>query len=225
MAVAWLLAFCPAISRAVEIPALPFVDLSSEDFKKREEAQGELLAWARRQPDVAMDVLYRQSRTADDPEVRERCLAVLRELVNDEYFKEGDGYVGIRMRDEVAVVPGDPKARGVIRVVQVVRNSAAEQAGLQINDLIVGLNELVWHEGSASLPFSEAIRKLKPNSKIVLTVLRDGNLMKLEVTLGRRPLVADNPFLEQRPADIEAAERADRDAYFRRWLERRKRLQ
>ena len=51
---------------------------------------------------------------ADDPEVRERCLAILRDLVNDEYLKDGEGYIGIRMQDEMATaVPGDVKPRGV----------------------------------------------------------------------------------------------------------------
>lgn len=207
---------------AIELPSRPLFNLKSEDFHKREEAQAELVAWARRQPEAAMDELFRQSRMADDPEVRERCLAILRELVNDEYLKEGEGYIGIRMRDEVAAVPGDPKPRGVIRVVEVVPNSAASHAGLQINDLIVGLNDLVWREGAASLPFSERIRQLKPNSNIELKVLRNGNLMDLNVKLGRRPILADNPFLEDRPADLEAAERAAKDAHFRRWLELRK---
>jgi C-terminal processing protease CtpA/Prc len=100
-----------------------------------------------------MEELYRQSRVADDPEVRERCLGVLRELVNDEYLSEGEGYIGIRMRDEVAAaVPGDANPRNAIRVMQVVPDSAAERAGLLVDDLIVGLNDLVWRDGPASMP-------------------------------------------------------------------------
>ena len=174
------------------------------------------------QPEAAMDELFRHSRVADDPEVRERCLAVLRELVNDEYLKDGEGYIGIRMLDEIANVPGDPKPRGVIRVIQVVPDSAAQQAGLQLNDLIAGVGDQIWHEGAVSPLFSEKIRQLKPNTKIMLKVLRDGNLMDIEVKLGRRPLIADTLFLDERQVDLEAAERAAKDAYFRRWLERKK---
>lgn len=207
---------------SVELPPGAFSNLSSEEFRKRETAQAELLAWARERPEAAMDELFKQSRVAADPEARERCLAVLRELVNDEYLREGEGYIGIRMQDELANVPGDPKPRAAIRVIQVVDDSAAEKAGIRINDLIVGIGDQIWREGGASLPFSGAIRQLKPNSKITLKVLRDGKLMDTEVKLGRRPLAADNLFFIDPQADLEAAERAAKDAYFRRWLEQRK---
>lgn len=207
---------------SVEVPAERLSLLNSEDFQKREKAQADLAAWARRQPDSAMDALYRLSRDAEDPEVRERCLAVLRGLVNDEYLKEGEGYIGIRMMDEKVVVPGDPKPRGAVRVVQVVPDSAADLAGLRVDDRIVGLNRMLWREMDATLPFSEAVRQFKPRSKITLKLLRNAEVVDLEVTLGRRPLLADNPFLDSRTADLEAAERASMDAHFRRWLDQRK---
>ena len=88
---AWILASA-SVSWSLELPAEPFSNLGSEEFRKRESAQAELLAWARERPEVAMDELFRQSRVADNPEVRERCLAVLRELVNDEY---SEGWRGL----------------------------------------------------------------------------------------------------------------------------------
>ena len=214
VALAW-----SGIGFSVELPVKPFANLGSEDFRKREVAQADLVAWARNHRNVAIDELFRQSREAEDPEVRERCLDVLRELANDEYLKEGDGYVGIQMGDEITVVPGDAKPRGGIRVMAVVPDSAAERAGLRLNDLIVGLNDLVWREGSMSLQFSEKIRKLKPNAKIVLKVLRNGELIDLDVILGRRP---DDRFLKQWPMDLGAAERAAKEANFRQLLEQRK---
>jgi len=218
---AWLWA-SSAVSWSIELPAVPLSNLKSEAFPKRERAQAELLAWARGHLEPAMDELFRYSKVADDPEVRERCLAVLRALVDDEYQKWGEGYIGIRMLEEIANVPGDPNPRSVIRVIQVVPDTAAQQAGLQLNDLITGLGDLVWREGGVMLLFSEKIRQFKPNTKITLKVLRNGNLMDLEVTLGKRPLFADNLFLDARQVDLEAAEKAARDTYFRRWLEARK---
>lgn len=207
---------------ALELPAGPLAALRSDEFQVREKAQAELLAWSRERPRMAMDELFRASRSAEDPEVRERCLDVLRELVNDEYLKEGEGFIGIRMQDEMAKVPGDPEPRIAIRVTQVVPDSAAQMAGLKINDLIVGLDNKVWRVGSALGPFSESIRQIKPGTRVTLRVLRDGQLLDLAVVLGRRPLHADNPFLDESQVDIEAAERAAREAYFRRWLERKK---
>jgi hypothetical protein len=209
-------------SWGLELPAGPLGSLKSEEFRIREKAQAELLAWARHRPEPAMDALFRISRADDDPEVRERCLAVLRELVNDEYLKEGEGFLGIRMQDEKALVPGERNPRSVIRVIQVVPDSAAQQAGVKLNDLITGLDDKVWQDEAALMPFMNHIRQLKPGNRVLLKILRNGEMMDLPVKLGRRPLLADNPFLDQRQVDIDAAERAAKEAYFRRWLERRK---
>lgn len=206
----------------LEPPPGPLSGLQSDEFRVRETAQVELLAWARQRPESAMDVLFRVSRSHADPEVRERCLAVLRELVNDQYLKEGEGFLGIRMQDEKALIPGEQAARSVLRVTQVLPDSAAQQAGMQPNDLIAGLNDKIWHDEAALVPFMNHVRQFKPGNRITLRVLRNGKMIDLPVTLGRRPLLADNPFLDQRQGDIEVAERAAKEAYFRRWMERRK---
>jgi hypothetical protein len=209
-------------SWGLDLPAGPLSALQSDEFRTREAAQAELLAWAHQRPEPAMDVLFRVSRTHGDPEVRQRCLAVLRELVNDEYLKEGEGFLGVRMQDEKALVPGEAKPRSVIRVIQVVPDSAAHQAGVKLNDLIAGLDDKVWRDEAALLPFMNHIRQIKPGHRVMLRILRNGERIDLEVKLGRRPLGADNPFLDPRQADLEAAEKTAKEAYFRRWLERRK---
>ena len=66
---------------SLELPTKTLVDLSSSEFHKREAAQSELLVWSRRQHEPAMEELFSQSQAAVDPEVRQRCLNVLRELV------------------------------------------------------------------------------------------------------------------------------------------------
>jgi hypothetical protein len=220
-AMLWLWA-ASVVACAIELPAELLLNLKAEAFSKRESAQGDLLRWASGQGVPALDALYRHSREAEDPEVRERCLAVLRELVIQEYLQRGEGYLGIRMMDEFADIPGDPQRRSVIRVIQVVPDSAAQQAGLQANDLIVALGEEVWHKGAASKVFTEKIRQLKPKARITLQVMREGKLMAMDLTLGRRPVMADPMLFDPRPEDLEAAENMAKDAYFRRWLQRRK---
>lgn len=207
---------------SVELPREEFLKLSSPKFHDRESAQTELLAWARLQPEPAMAELFRQSRIAEDPEVRGRCLKILRELVNDEYSKEGEGYIGIGLKDEIGNVPGDPNPRNMIRVTQVQPDTPAQRADLRLNDLIVGLDQDVWHELGASQLFREKIRMLKPNTKVVLKVFRDGGLITLSVTLGRRPLMADHLFFNGSNMEVEASERAAKEAYFRLWLSQRK---
>lgn len=219
---ACLMVLCANSSWAIDLPAGPFADLKSEEFNKREAAQTALVDWARLRPEAAMDSLFEQSRVADDPEVRKRCLAVLRELVNDEYAKDGEGYIGIMMNEEALQLPDDSKPRGVIRVIEVVRESAGAKAGLKFNDLILGLDDLVWPEKAALQPFREKIRQLKPSSKITLNILRNDKRMSLQVILGRRPPMADYALLGEREVDPAAAERAAKEKYFLRWLERRK---
>jgi len=204
---------------AMALPTEPLLRLTSEEFHNRERGQADLLAWAREHREPAMDALFRHSREAADPEVRERCLAVLRELVNDAYLKEGEGYLGIRMQDEIANLPGDTKPRAVIRVIQVVADTAAQNAGIQPNDLIAGLGGLDWPERGASQLFMGKIRQLKPNSKVTLQVSRNGKRLDIQVTLGRRPFIADPLLFDERPVDLEAAERAAKETYFRHWLE------
>ena len=201
---------------AVEIPPKVLSGLGSHQFREREVAQAELLDWARTQPGPMMDDLLKHSRVADDPEVRERCLNVLRTLVIDAYMSEGEGYIGIGLKDEISDVPGETKPRSVIRVLQVQARTPAERAGIRQNDLIVGINGEVWQE----VIFRENVRMLKPNAKVDLKILRDGGLIDLKVTLGRRP--PDPQFFNGQIFDPEAMERAAKEAYFRRWLSLRK---
>lgn len=215
-----LVAFSPAVW-ALELPAQAFKNLTSDEFRTREAAQAELLGWARKQHGPAMDELFRQSKIADDPEVRERCLGILRELVIDEYQKDGPGFMGIQGQDEITN-PGDPNLKIVIRVTQVVPGTPAQKAGLQVGDLIAGLEEEVWSTGGAWNPFCAKIRETKPDTSVTLKVMRAGKLVDIAVKLVRRPLGADIQFFDERQFDPEAVEREAKDAYFRRWLESKK---
>ena len=203
---------------AVELPLGTLSGLGSQQFREREVAQVELLAWARAQPAPAMDELLRQSRIADDPEVRERCLSVLRTLVTDEYLKEGEGYLGIMLKDEISDIPGEPKPQEIIRVLMVKADSPADHGGVRQNDMIVRVNGEIWQE----VIFRANIRKMKPDVKVDLKILRDGKWIDLKVPLGRRPVNADNWIFPGQTFDPEAAERAAKEAYFRRWLSLRK---
>ena len=214
--------FSSSLAWSLELPQKDFLNLGSQKFHDREAAQSNLLAWSRTQPEPAMDELFRQSKIADDPEVRARCLSILRELVIDDYAKEGEGYIGIGLRPEIGNVPGDPVPRGVIRVAMVQPDTPAQKADIRLNDLIVGLDQDVWHEVDASLAFREKIRMMKPNTKVELKILRDGVVSSVNVGLARRPLMADQLFFNGQNFDMETSERTAKEAYFRLWLSQRK---
>jgi len=214
-----------SIAWSLELPPEALLNLKSQEYRKRELAESDLLAWGRMQPENSMIELLGQSQMADDPEVRERCLDILHDLVTDEFLKEGEGFIGIALKDEISNVPGDATPRSVIRVTEVRAETPGQHAGIQVNDLIVGLDGQVWHGVNASPLFQEKIRIKRPKTQVGIKILRNGGLIDLKVNLGRRPLIADNPFFNGRYIDPEASEQAAKDAYFQRWLLSHKKLQ
>ena len=214
------LVFCLCLAQA-DIPPALLAELDSEDYRTREDAQASLLEWARKNPAIAKDAVYEQFIRGTEPEVRERCLEVLKELVWEEHSKEGEGFIGIRMLEEAVMVPGDREMRAGIRVSFVMAESPAEKANIQVNDLIVAVDGKLWRQLPVSMPFSDAIRKCKPGTTVKLSVLRADELIEVPVLLTRRPLHADNPMLDEGQLDLKAAEAAAREAFFQRWLERK----
>lgn len=204
---------------AQAIPKSFLKALDSEDFKARETAQSEVLSWAKKNPKAAVAELLRLSSDAGSPspEVRERCMQVLRQLAADDFAKEGDGYLGVRMRDLMVQMPGNKPDCWAVMVIEVVADSAAAKCGLKAGDAIVELDGQTWQQ-EASKSFSEQIRKRKPGSRVVLKVLRDGALEDLRVELGRRPADADQLMPGMDPEGQKALEHKAKDAHFERWL-------
>ena len=202
------------------IPSL--AGLVSEKFEEREATQKQLAEWGLKQPETAASRLLVEVKATQEPEIRERCLAVLRTLADQEYQKQGSGYIGIRMQDEKVQVPGKPQPQWGVRVVQVVAGSAAEKAGLQMNDMVVGMEGLAWPAGEASMLFREQVMKLKPGSVLRLDVLRDKQVRRVDVVLGRMPAILKRGVMIggalEDPAE---AERRERDEHYRQWLEKR----
>lgn len=205
-----------------EIPGEYMNHLASEEFRVREKAQADLLAWARARREPAIEKLYALSQQLDDPEVRQRCLDVLQDLVMDDYLNEGSGYMGIQMQPMIVNVPGDPQMRVGVRVSMVMPDSAAAKAGIQVGDMIVGIGDQIWREQLLPDFFTEEIKKLKPKTKVKLKMLRNEVPMEVEVTLGRRPMYADRRVFGDEDLDPDALEREEKEAYFRDWLRRRK---
>ncbi|HUO67046.1 MAG TPA: DegQ family serine endoprotease [Gammaproteobacteria bacterium] len=95
-------------------------------------------------------------------------------------------------------------------------NSAAERAGIQVNDVIVSINE---HAVRDSGSLKAAIGLLRPGEKVVVGVIRDAHPLKVNAVLGEAPAAAAHaaPSEEQpggAPLDpaFEGAELSDNDA-------------
>lgn len=198
-----------------------FSDLGNEKFRVREHAQALLLDWARNHVDESLDKLYTHSQNANDPEIRARCLVILRQLVMDQYMLEGKGFVGISRDNRIIEIPGKQNPCHVVAVTGVRAETPADRAGIKINDMIVSLNGVGWTDADASTVFADQIAAMSPGTKVVLAILRDGKMINVEVILTRRPLSAE-PWLFGVQDDPEAADRAAMDSYFRDWLNKRK---
>lgn len=197
--------------------------LGSDDFKQREEAQAAMLAWGRQKPREAKDWLYLRAAEDPDPEVRRRCNAVLRDLVLDDYLRDGEGYAGISMQVVAVVVPGDAGQRFGIRAMQVVPGAPAAKANLVVGDMIIGVGGRIWREATADKDFQNWIRSQKPGLKVTLKLLRQNKVVEVPLVLERRPvgLEALMPFGVQ-PGEAQRLDQEAKDAYFLNWLERRK---
>jgi hypothetical protein len=211
---------CPA-AFAGPPPDETILRLSAESFQEREAAQSSLLDWAKRQPEPAKEWLFRRWTQESDPEVRRRCLEVLRSLVLEDYLKEGKGYVGILMQSIAIQVPDLPKAKFGIRVTMVVPDSPAAKGGINPGDVIVGVNDQVWEQAPADVPFSQWIQARAPGGRVMLKLWENGRVVDRELILGRRPDEPQGPFAGS-PEELKQRDRLAREQYFQRWLEQRK---
>jgi hypothetical protein len=194
--------------------------LSAEAFKTREWARQALLDWAEDRPEEAKRWLFKRWKEDPEPEVRRRCLAVLRELVLRDYLQTGRGYLGILMQPQPLPLPGEGAGRFGIRVTRLVPGSPAAKAGLVEGDVIAGVDDQVWREPSPDLAFSQWVQARPPGRKVVLRLWRDGRLVDCPLVLGRRP-DDDGQAIPASPREIERMDRESRERYFQRWLEER----
>lgn len=202
--------------------------LESENFKERVEAQQHLAEWGQANPAKAKEFLLRELDAAGSPESRMRLRDSLMALVIGEHQKtKGQGYLGITMED-VIVGPQGPKVpNSGVMVKQVAPDSPAADAGLKAEDIILKLDKFRWDGPGATEAFVAEVKKLKPGQEVQLDVLRGGELLKMSVKLGARPM----GMPDRQPAkfingfnpvpDFEMMgklEKEARESFFKDWL-------
>src|SRR5262249_49507578 len=128
------------------------------------------------------------------------------------------GLLGVNIRDvtpELAVTYNLHDNSGAL-VENIGANSAAEHAGIQVNDVIVSINE---HSVRDSGSLKAAVGLLRPGEKVVVGVIRDGHPLKINAVLGEAPAAAaraapsgDQPGNAPLDPAFEGAELSDNDA-------------
>jgi serine protease Do len=104
----------------------------------------------------------------------------------DEILSNGKvtrGFLGVSLQSidyNLAKAFGLKKIEGAL-VTNISKNSAAERAGLQVEDIILKVNDRPV-ENAASL--RNAVYMLRPGTKVTLTVLRKDQQIQIPVTIG-----------------------------------------
>lgn len=106
--------------------------------------------------------------------------------VMDEILSDGKvsrGFLGISLQSidyNLAQAFGLKKVEGAL-VANVVKNSAADKAGVQVEDIILKVNDRPVENASV---LRNAVYMMKPGTKINLTVLRKDQLITIPVSVG-----------------------------------------
>lgn len=201
-------------------PGDMFKDLSSDDFKVREEAQNKVEQWARELSTEAIAPLFEQYKQLKSPEARSRIESILKEQVILKRFGAGPGFVGIRMQDGNVQVNG--QVVPAVGVIEVVKDSAAERAGLKIGDHVVGIDKVQFGDDNLgrvapSLVFSNYVRTKAANDVVDLKLLRNGEILDVKVTLMAMPDKVRQQQMDMNLHDSGTTE-TEKERYFQRWL-------
>jgi hypothetical protein len=132
---------------------------------------------------------------------------------------DGEGYLGILMAPhQVRNERGELQPAVLVREVH--KGTAAEEAKLQANDLISGVDDLVFDDLLPTQMFSEYIKSKRPGEEIALHLWRGGELLTLKASLRRRSPIIDQFMQLGTLAPLPPQEELD-EADFQDWLKTR----
>ena len=105
-------------------------------------------------------------------------------------YSSDDGFLGIYMQDLTRDIRRglDIDTNKGVLVGDVIDDSPAEQAGLEEGDVIIMFN---GEDVSSSQELRDMVRDTEPGDKIILTIVRDGDEEKINVTIGEAPEDSD----------------------------------
>jgi serine protease Do len=116
------------------------------------------------------------------------------------------GYLGVYIQDidkQMAETLGLKKAEGLL-ITEIVKNSAAEKAGLQQGDIILECNKVPVKNSQS---FKNEIALMDPNKQLELKIIRDDKTIIIKANLETSPEEVAN--VESSPLGLEVAELKD----------------
>ncbi|MGB6223740.1 PDZ domain-containing protein [Haloferula sp.] len=160
--------------------------MGAEAYPDRIAAEEALKSWAIDEGAVAKNWLLTQHAQTEDPEVRRRFMAVLKEVVMGELAEQRPGYVGIGM-GVVELADGLGSGDYGVEIQAVKEEAPAAKAGLRVSDVIVSLDGKGWSTPNADEEFAKRIGAMHGGDKVRLEILRAGKKESIELVLAPRP--------------------------------------
>lgn len=130
--------------------------------------------------------LVRMWIASEDPEIRARLGEVLRIAYRIHEASRPQGFLGVMAQPGDAV--GDRGTRCLLFVaLSVVPDSPAARAGLRNGDAILSVAGQTWRPDADVHAFRNTVGALPPGSQVSMQILRGGQSLTLQPTLGERP--------------------------------------
>ncbi len=107
--------------------------------------------------------------------------------------KSAKGWLGVSVRELTPSMRDDYQlgSRAGLLIVDVVRNSPADDAGLREDDVLLKYDSQTVEKADG---FSKMVSATEPGKKVKLLVLRDGEEKELEVEIAKRRAVKERSF-------------------------------
>ncbi len=100
---------------------------------------------------------------------------------------------------EIPIVPRNLFGLSGALVREIVPNSPAERAGLQVGDIITAINDMPV---DADHPLTMVLSEFKPGQRVTLKVWRAGQTRTINLTLGEHPEDKTRPYIGIRFVDV-----------------------
>lgn len=180
-------AFGVNLSFAVALPApeaiaAELTRLGAEMPAQRTAARQQLNQWGERFPRYLLQHLAGPYASEEDPERLIQIEMILRQLAAACLFYQPEAYMGVNFSLEP-----QPDNRVGIRLNHIMPDSPATRAGLQKNDLVLGLDGQMFSADDDAISFADKIRGYLPREPLELLIQRQSTVFRVTLILDPFP--------------------------------------